>query len=109
MKLGIMQPYFLPYLGYFQLISLVDKSILLDDVSYMKGGSINRNGILVHQIPRWITIPLFKASRNRMIREIEVVPDHSWMSRMLRCIENAYAKAPLFNEIDGCPCQDCWN
>ncbi|MEG2816416.1 MAG: WbqC family protein [Comamonas sp.] len=46
MKLAIMQPYFFPYVGYYQLVNLVDKFIFLDDVNYKNGGWINRNKIL---------------------------------------------------------------
>ena len=48
MKLGIMQPYFFPYLGYWQLINAVDKYVVYDDVTYIKGGWINRNNILLN-------------------------------------------------------------
>ena len=48
MKLGIMQPYFMPYIGYFQLIKAVDKYVVYDDVNYIKGGWVNRNNILVN-------------------------------------------------------------
>ena len=47
MKVSIMQPYFLPYIGYFQLINKVDKYVVYDDVNYIKGGWINRNYILI--------------------------------------------------------------
>lgn len=46
MKLGIMQPYLFPYLGYFQLINAVDTFVVYDDVQYIKHGWINRNNIL---------------------------------------------------------------
>lgn len=53
MKLGIMQPYFFPYVGYFQCISAVDKYILYDALAYIKSGWINRNRYLVvHHQPR---------------------------------------------------------
>ena len=48
MKLGIMQPYFLPYIGYWQLINAVDKYVIYDDVQFIKGGWINRNNILIN-------------------------------------------------------------
>ena len=54
MKLGIMQPYFFPYIGYYQLINAVDKYIILDDVNFIKGGWINRNRILIHKEPKYI-------------------------------------------------------
>ena len=45
MRLAITQPYFVPYIGYFQLMSAVDKIVLLDDVNFINGGWINRNRI----------------------------------------------------------------
>lgn len=48
MKLGIMQPYFMPYIGYFQLMKAVDKYVVYDDVNYIKGGWANRNHILIN-------------------------------------------------------------
>ena len=47
MKIGIMQPYFFPYLGYWQLMNAVDRYVVYDDVNFIKGGRINRNAILV--------------------------------------------------------------
>jgi hypothetical protein len=57
-----MQPYFLPSIGYFQLMSVVDKFVLLDDVNFINGGWINRNRIAVNGEPYWMTLPLIKAS-----------------------------------------------
>ena len=64
MKLGIMQPYLFPYIGYFQLINAVDKFIILDDVNFINRGWINRNYILVNGKKNLFTIPLKKASQN---------------------------------------------
>ena len=49
MKIGIMQPYIFPYIGYFQLINAVDKFIFYDDVNFIKGGWINRNQVLINE------------------------------------------------------------
>jgi len=49
MKLGIMQPYFLPYIGYWQLINAVDKYVIYDDVNFINRGWINRNNILLNK------------------------------------------------------------
>ena len=54
MKLGIMQPYFIPYIGYWQLMNAVDKYIVYDDVNFIKGGWINRNRILVNGEPKYL-------------------------------------------------------
>jgi len=48
MKIAIMQSYFFPYLGYWQLVNAVDKFIILDDVSFIKQGFVNRNTIMAH-------------------------------------------------------------
>ena len=72
MKLGMMQPYFYPYLGYWQLMNCVDEYIIYDDVNYIKGGWINRNRIKVNGAPAYFGITVKKASQNRMINELEL-------------------------------------
>jgi hypothetical protein len=99
MRLAIIQPYFLPYIGYFQLISAVDKIVLLDDVNFINGGWINRNRIVVNGEPYWLTIPLVKASQNRLIREIEIFDDPSWKRKIMRAVELSYGSAPLASQI----------
>jgi hypothetical protein len=99
MRLAIMQPYFLPYLGYFQLMSAVDKLVLLDDVSFINGGWINRNRIAVEGQPQWLTLPLARASQNRLINEIEIVDDPSWKRKTLRTVELSYKSAPFVDNI----------
>lgn len=93
MKVAIMQPYFVPYIGYFQLIAAVDKFILLDDVNYIKGGWINRNRILSNATPTWMTIPLLGASPNKLIADIEILPDNGWRRKMTNQIRQSYAGA----------------
>jgi hypothetical protein len=62
MKLAIMQPYFMPYIGYFQLINSVDKFVIYDNIQYTKKGWINRNRILVNGNDQLITLPIKKDS-----------------------------------------------
>ncbi|WP_321438074.1 WbqC family protein [uncultured Bacteroides sp.] len=96
MKLGAMQPYFLPYIGYFQLIKAVDKYVICDDVNYIKNGWINRNNILVNHEKKLFTIKLKKSSQNKLINEIEIEDDfRSW----LKTIQVNYAKAPYFRDV----------
>ena len=64
MILGIMQPYFLPYIGYFQLMKAVDRYVNYDDVNYIKGGWITRNNLLVNGRKQLFTIALEGASPN---------------------------------------------
>ena len=99
MKLGIMQPYFFPYLGYFQLINAVDKYVVYDDVAYIKGGWINRNNILLNNKAHLITLPLENSSSFRNINEIEITKNEKVKSKLLKTINAAYLKAPYFKEI----------
>lgn len=96
MILGANQPYFLPYLGYFQLINAVDKFVLSDDFQYKKHGWINRNRILSNGKIIYTYIPVAHSSENKNIDELMCVKD---CSERIRSIENAYRKAPLFNIV----------
>lgn len=99
MRTAIMQPYFFPYLGYFQLINAVDNFVIYDDVQYIKGGWINKNRILLNENYSNIGIPVRKDSYQKNINERYFVEDASeYKSKVLRKIENAYRKAPFFDE-----------
>lgn len=93
-KLGIMQPYFFPYLGYWQLLAAVDTFVILDDVNYINRGWINRNRIAINGEPSWLTVPLQSASQNRLICDIDIAPDDGWKKRLQRTLATTYAKAP---------------
>lgn len=99
MKVAIMQPYIFPYIGYFQLIAATDKFVFYDDVNFMKRGWINRNRILINGEVKYLTIPLIKASQNRLINQIEFKLDENEKRKLLLKIEHAYAKAPYFSTI----------
>lgn len=96
MKLGIMQPYFFPYLGYWQLLANVDKYVLYDDVTYIKGGWINRNNFLINGQKKLLTMQLEKASSYVLIKDIVIKDD---FSKFLKTIEMGYKKAPFFEGI----------
>lgn len=99
MKLGIMQPYFMPYIGYFQLINAVDKYVICDDVNYIKGGFVNRNRILINGQPSYINVPLKNVSQFKHINEIELSDDKSMFDKQLKTIARTYRKAPYFKEV----------
>lgn len=92
-RLAIMQPYFLPYIGYFQLMAGTDKFVVLDDVHFINRGWINRNRIAVGGKPHWWTIPLVNATQNRLINEIEIAEDTGWKRKMLRMLELSYGRS----------------
>ncbi len=96
MKIGIMQPYFLPYVGYFQLIKAVDKYIIYDDVNFITRGYINRNNMLVNSERKLFTIKLKGASHNKLINEIEVGDD---FRKFLKTVQYNYFKAPFYKDV----------
>jgi hypothetical protein len=96
MKIACMQPYFLPYIGYWQLINAVEKFVILDDVQYIKRGWINRNKVSVNEKDQWITIPLENANRNKLINEIEICSPNNWVPKLKRTIEYHFNKSPNF-------------
>ena len=98
MKLGIMQPYFLPYIGYFQLLNAVDQYVIYDNIEYTKKGWINRNRILMNGKDFLISLPLKKDSDYKMIYERELSSDYD-PKKMFGQIKGSYAKAPYFKEV----------
>jgi len=98
-SIAIMQPYFFPYIGYWQLIHAVDCFVIYDDVNYIKGGWINRNRILINNIPTYITIPLHQSSPYKSICNTFLQPSFVWRNKLLKMIENTYRKSPYFAEI----------
>jgi hypothetical protein len=96
MNIAIMQPYFFPYIGYFQLIYSSDVFVIYDDVNFIKGGWINRNRILLNGDISYINVPMIGASSFKKINEIHVVDDRE---KLISKINQAYKKAPFYNEI----------
>jgi hypothetical protein len=100
MKLGIMQPYLFPYIGYFQLIAACDQFVIHEDIQYIKGGWINRNRILVNGEPQYITLPIRKDGSDLDINKRYFTPDFGSQKAIVgRRIEGAYRKAPFFKEV----------
>lgn len=99
MTVGIMQPYFFPYIGYWQLIAAVDRYVVYDDVAYIKGGWINRNNILINGAASLITLPLEKVSSYKNINEINITTDKVQIKKCLKSLMLAYSKAPYFSDV----------
>jgi hypothetical protein len=99
MKIAIMQPYFFPYIGYYQLVYSVDIFIFYDDVNYIKKGYIDRNSILVNNLPFQFKIPCNKTSSNKRINEIEIDLNQysKWKNKFIKTLELAYRKAPFYS------------
>lgn len=98
MKIGVMQPYFFPYIGYFQLINAVDKFIIYDNIKYTKKGWINRNRFLQNGRDAIFSLPLKKGSDQLNIVERQISDDFN-PSKLLRAFKGSYLKAPYYKEV----------
>ena len=98
MKVGIMQPYFFPYIGYFSLIKYTDKFILFDPVQFIKHGWIERNRIL-KQGGGWmyIAVPLEKHPRETLIKDIQI-REEPWKEKIFSQLTAYKKRAPYYKE-----------
>lgn len=99
MIVAIMQPYFFPYIGYFQLMWAADIFVFHDDVQYIKGGWINRNRILVNDHVDWLTMPTRNASNYLSINQRYYAIESGTVEKMKRRLVAAYAKSPAFSHV----------
>jgi len=93
-----MQPYFLPYIGYWQLLAAVDRFVLYDNIEYTKKGWINRNRFLRNGADAFFTLPLKKGSDFLTIGERSVADDFDPRT-LLNPLAAAYRKAPSFDAV----------
>ncbi len=93
------QPYFLPYLGYWQLINAADVFLIADDYNYIKRGWIARNQILLNNKPKLFSLDIKHKSSFRKINDIELSEDQKSKHRLLNQIDYEYHRAPFF--LDG--------
>ena len=96
MTIGIMQPYFMPYIGYWQLINAVDKFILYDNIQYTKKGWINRNRVLNNSKDVFITLPLEKDSDYLNVVDRKISKEFD-KNKFVNQISEYYRKAPNFS------------
>jgi hypothetical protein len=100
MKLVVMQPYFFPYLGYFDLLNITDEWIVYDTPQYMKYGWVNRNRILRPNSGwQYIKMPLKKHLLTDPINQIEIYTDSDWSGLILRQLEHYKKHAPYYNDV----------
>lgn len=100
MKLGIMQPYFAPYIGYFDLIRRCDRWVVFDSVQYIRHGWVNRNRIL-HPCKgeQYVIVPLQKHARETLIKDIAIAPGDEWRSRIRGQLQHYRRSAPHFAAV----------
>lgn len=101
MKLGIMQPYFFPYIGYFQLMNAVDRWVVFDQVQFIDKGWINRNRILHPDAEKewqYITVPLAKKAQFDKICDISIKTEIDWRNDILGKLTSYRRKAPYYQQ-----------
>lgn len=99
MKCAIMQPTYLPWAGYFNLIRQADTFVFLDDVQFERRSWQSRNRILLNGREHFLTIPVIKSPRDTPLHEIRICHDGNWMEKHLRTLNEAYKKAAHGKEI----------
>lgn len=99
MRVGIMQPYFMPYIGYFSLIKHVDFYIVFDTVQFIRHGWIERNRILKQKDGwQYIAVSLKKHERETAIKDVKVNNNVNWKEKIKAQLTH-YKKAPYYNEV----------
>ncbi len=100
MRVVILQPSYLPWLGYFDQLHKSDVFILYDDVQYDKHGWRNRNRIKTPSGPQWLTVPVLTHVQNKPVnREVRIDTRQPWARKHLQALRGNYAKAPAFEEV----------
>lgn len=98
-RVGIMQPYFFPYLGYFSLIKHTDEFILFDPVQFIRHGWIERNRILKpNEGWQYISVPLQKHGLSTLIKDVQINSAEDWRGKILAQLAHYKKKAPFYKQ-----------
>ena len=98
--IAIMQPYFMPYMGYWQLINAVDTFVLYDNIQFSKKSWFHRNYVLLNGQKNLFSIPLKKDMDNlNVVDRFLANESQTQIKKILAQIENNYKKAPYFNNV----------
>lgn len=109
LRVAIMQPYFLPYIGYWQLINAADVFVIYDDIQYAKKGWINRNRFLNNGKDELFSIPLKKDSDYLNIADRFIADSFDKdKQKLLRKFEAAYRNATFYQDGMGI-LKDCFS
>jgi len=99
MRIVVLQPSYLPWLGYFDQINRADVFVFYDDVQYDKNGWRNRNRIKTPQGWQWITVPVVTKNRfGASINEIEIDSRTDWAAKHMKTLAQNYSRSPCFKE-----------
>lgn len=99
MKIAIMQPYFFPYIGYYKLISEVDRFVIYDDIQFTKKGWINRNYLNSVDGPWLFSIPIENSSKLEFIKTKRISNEFN-RGKMQSRIRQNYRKISTTQKLD---------
>ena len=92
----VLQPGYLPWLGFFDQLRRADVFVYYDDVQYDKHGWRNRNRIKTQAGPHWLTVPVLHSGlRSPKILDVEIDQRAPWARKHVDSIRQAYARAPF--------------
>lgn len=109
MRVTILQPSYLPWLGFFEQMSYSDKFVLLDDVQYTRRDWRNRNKIRVKEGWAWLTVPVLQKNKfNQSLLETRIDNSVSWRKKHLQSLRQHYCKSPYFEKYYS-QCENIYN
>jgi len=94
-----MQPTYLPWAGYFNLIAKADVFVFLDDAQFQKNSWHNRNRLLVNHSPYWITVPVHRKALAQSIKDTEINTTQRWRKKHINLLKQVYSKHPFAKDV----------
>lgn len=98
MRVGIVQPSYIPWRGYFDLIDQVDLFVFLDDAQYTKRSWRTRNRVKSSHGVRWLSVPVHAEYGITPICEVRIDNAQKWVEQHIGIVRQAYMHAPFFND-----------
>jgi len=98
-KLAILQPSYIPWVGYFEQIMHVDKFVFYDDVQYTKNDWRNRNRIKVKDGLQWLTVPIKHTSSHMLLSQVMIDNSQNWRVKHLKSLIQYYSRSKYFDEV----------
>jgi len=98
-RVAIIQPGYMPWLGFFELMSSSDIFVIYDDVQFDKNGWRNRNRIKTPQGAQWLTVPVLTKGRDKPGNNEILIKGRYWEKKHLKAIKQNYARAGYFDDI----------
>lgn len=97
--IGVLQPGYLPWLGFFDQVASCNTFVLYDDVQFDKHGWRNRNRIKTSNDAQWLTVPvLHKGLGNQIIKDVKINYNENWIDKHIKTLTQNYSKTKFFKQ-----------